>query len=260
MLESIISLVQQVGHFQMQHFRQMSAQSTTEKSPKELVSFVDVESEKQLISGLQQLTPNFGFYGEESGKSGNSDHYWIIDPLDGTTNYLSGLAQFSISVACVENGLITYGVVYQPATGDLFYAKRGHGFYHNGKRISPSQLPQSLAEALVGTGFPYRSPDCTEPFLNTVRGMLQASRGIRRMGSAALDLCYLGANYLQAFWETDLQPYDVAAALLFLEEQHYPVLNEHGTQYQIGCDRLLISAPPSIVTPFKNMVLANYQF
>ena len=217
LLEKVISLVKEVGEFQMKHFRSEQTGFGEEKIEKEFVSFVDVESEKMLRTSLLSFLPESGFYGEET-QADRKPTEWIVDPIDGTTNYLSGLAQFSISVALYKNGQPMLGVVYQPATGDLFSAIKSKGLYHNGKRCRKVDQNLTIENALIGTGFPYRSKDMQKNFFACAQEVLNKSRGIRRMGSAALDLSYLAAGYIQGFWESDLQPYDVAAALLFLEE------------------------------------------
>lgn len=249
LLEKVISLVKEVGLFQMKHFRSEKTGFGEEKLQKEFVSFVDIESEKLLKASLCSILPGSGFFGEETDAERKPTE-WIVDPIDGTTNYLSGLPQFAISIALYKNGQPEMGVVYQPATGDLFSSIRGQGLYHNNKPCRPNAPLMDMQDAVIGTGFPYRSQDLYAPFFQCIRELLPKCRGIRRMGSAALDLAYLAAGYLQAFWETDLQPYDYAAGLLFLQESQM--------QYKIVNDRLLIASFPSIFATFYKTLNLSY--
>lgn len=235
--------VQQVATYQMENFRKLPPGSGTTKIAREYVSEVDLTSERMLIDGLAKLLPEAGFHGEESGRKGQFPCRWIIDPLDGTTNYLSGLEQFSISVALYNENRCELGVVLRPASQEIFSASRGHGLLHNGVTAKPLMTDLPLSAALIGTGFPYRSPDLATPFFTCAREVLYASRGLRRFGSAALDLCYVATGQLQGFWESDLQPYDVAAGLLFLEESGCLTSNEKGLPYRLEEDRVLVCAP-----------------
>jgi len=159
---------------------------------------------------------------------------------------LSGLDQFSISVALVDQGLPVLGVVYKPVTSEWFTATQGTGFQHNNQIPAVIPFNLQLSQALIGTGFPYRSPDLAGSFFPASESILYASRGIRRFGSAALDLSYLAAGYLQGFWESDLQPYDVAAALLFLQLRGCLVTNERGSKFDMFNDRILVAGWPSV--------------
>lgn len=216
------------------------------KALRETVSFVDVESERMLREGLNLLIEEAGFYGEESGRSGNQDLTWIVDPLDGTTNYLSGLDHFSISIALVENENTILGVIHKPFTGEVYSSVSKQGVFYNGKPSQPFQLEMPASDALFMTGFPYRSPDVAEQFFKTAPEVLQLGRGIRRSGSAALDLANLGLGHIQGFWETDLQPYDVAAGVLMMLENGIVVTNQKGDPYNMFNDRILVAAFPKV--------------
>lgn len=157
LLDLVIQLARQTGHYQLSRFRSLPAGGGDEKIAREFVSEVDLNSEHQLLTGLQQLLPDAGYFGEETGSAGNDKLRWVVDPLDGTTNFLSGLDQFCISIALEIDGRSELGVVLRPASGECFSALRGHGLQHNGRKCLPAaDLP--LQRALVGTGFPYRSP------------------------------------------------------------------------------------------------------
>lgn len=258
LLTAVIDLARQVGAYQLSRFRTLSPGSGDEKQEREFVSAVDIDSEKMLIGGLQKLVPEAGFYGEETGIQGNDELRWVIDPIDGTTNFLSGLDQFCISIALEKEQRSELGVIWRPASAECFSAIRGQGLFLNGTPCRhASELP--FKQALIGTGFPYRSADLAEPFFSCAQDVLYRCRGIRRFGSAALDLCYVAAGFLQGFWESDLQPYDVAAALLFLEESGCVMTNEQGRLYSPYRDRLLICGFPSVHNELLPLVSQHYQ-
>lgn len=256
LLSAVIELVSRVGEFQNQHFRSPDLQGH-EKMARELVSNVDLQSEEQLKEGLLKLLPEAGFYGEESGESGSESLRWIVDPLDGTTNFLSGLDQYSISVALEQDQRPLLGVVYRPQSQECFSALRGQGLRHNGD-LCPALGTNKLRHALIGTGFPYRSPDLAAHFFACSPDVLYRCRGLRRFASAALDLSYVAAGFLQGFWESDLQPYDVAAALLFLEENGCCSTNQRGELFNVYRDRLLVCAPPGVHAELLECVAKHY--
>ena len=257
-LQAVITATQEVATFQMKHFRSMPAGSHDSKDVREMVSFVDVESEKILLKQLTPLIPEAGTYGEETGKSGNQALTWVIDPLDGTTNYLSGLDTFSISVALVENGTTTLGVIHKPASGEIFASTKGNGVTHNGTILPPVSTTLTPQEALYVTGFPYRSPDLTDAFYPCAHEVLTTGRGLRRFASAALDVANLSAGWIQGYWESDLQPYDIAAGMLFMEETGVIVTNHHGTPYNMFNDRLMVAALPNVHTTFLKTIQNHY--
>ncbi len=244
-LDQVVAIVKEVGAFQLLHFRKNLKGSGEEKVTNEYVSFVDIESEKKLRAKLIPLVPGSGFYGEET-EVARADVEWIVDPIDGTTNYLSGLSLFTISVALYKNGKAQLAVVYQPTTGDLYSSIRSEGLYFNTEKYPKVSATLELQEALVGSGFPYRSKDLQDSFFPACRKVLNSCRGIRRMGSAALDLSSLSAGFIQGFWESDLQPYDIASALLFLEETGVKVTNQFGKPYNIEKDRILVAGFPTV--------------
>ena len=245
-LDTGIEIIRKVGAFQLGHFRKMPEGASDMKAVRETVSFVDVESEKMLAEGLLPLVPEAGFYGEESGKKGSQELVWIVDPLDGTTNYLSGLDHFSISVALVKDGVPVLGIVHKPFSGEIFSCVRGKGVAYNGEVRRPSHPDADVSEALFCTGFPYRSPDIADQFFTAAAGILSLGRGIRRSGSAALDIAHLAMGWYQGFWETDLQPYDVAAGLLMMEENGLVATNERGEAFNMFTDRLLVAGLPNV--------------
>ncbi|SHJ42715.1 myo-inositol-1(or 4)-monophosphatase [Malonomonas rubra DSM 5091] len=257
LLKHVRKLVTEVGAYQLSRFRSLPPGGGEEKSAREFVSEVDRHSEDLLLKGLGNLLPEAGFYGEETGISGSSKLRWVIDPLDGTSNFLSGLDQFCISVALEVEGQTELGVVLRPASKECFTALRGQGLFRNDHRC-PQVTDLPLQQALIGTGFPFRSRDLSAEFFACAEEVLYASRGLRRFGAAALDLSYVAAGFLQGFWESDLEPYDVAAALIFLRESGCIVTNRSGKEYSPYRDRLLVCGPPQIHASLVALVKDHY--
>lgn len=255
----IVEVCKQVASFQLEHFRNFSELEVSMKAQKETVSFVDVESEKILSTRLSQILPAAGFYGEESGKSGNQELVWIVDPLDGTTNYLSGLDHFSISVALVKHGVPEVGVVFKPYSGEWIAAERGNGIIFNGENYSNRFNNTKTEESLYSTGFPYRSADLNDAFFDCVNNVLRLGRGVRRSGSAALDLAYLGLGWFGGFWESDLMPYDVAGAMCIMAEAGVKVTNHKGEAYDMFSDRICVAAQENVHAELLKVVSSSYQ-
>ena len=257
LLEQVKLSQEKVGQYQLEFFRQAPPGGGNEKERREFVSEIDVNSEMELKKHLEILIPQCGFLGEETGGSGSVANYWVVDPLDGTTNYLSGIDQFSISIALVVQGEPVLGSIYRPASNEFFCALRGQGAWHKQKKLK-KQGPYPLKSALIGTGFPYRSPQLQDNFFGCAKEVLNVSRGIRRFGSAALDISYVAGGYLQGFWETDLKPYDVGAALVLLEETgcFYSAFGQ--SRYDFLQDRSLVVGPPGVYGELKAIVDKHY--
>lgn len=194
-----------------------------EKEKNDFVTNIDKAAEEEIIFQIQKAWPEHNICGEESGlisgKGGQSDTTWYIDPLDGTTNFVRGIPHFSISIACVQNGRIEHAVIYDPIRREEFTASRGRGASVNGVRIRVSDR-HTFSGSLIGAGVPYRSSQ--KPFVDGYMRCLEHfavnGSGIRRGGSAALDLAYVAAGRLDAFWEYGLKPWDVAAGMLLVQE------------------------------------------
>jgi len=190
------------------------------KGPNDFVSEVDRAAEAAIIEILLQAYPDHGILAEESGNShGNrtSEFQWIIDPLDGTTNFLHGLPIYAVSIGLAHRDVVQQAVVYDPARNDLFFASRGRGAFLNDRRLRVSKRI-NLSDALVGTGFPFRRGDDFERYLQMMQSVMQRCAGVRRPGAAALDLCYVAAGWYDGFFETGLNPWDVAAGSLMVTE------------------------------------------
>jgi myo-inositol-1(or 4)-monophosphatase len=190
------------------------------KGPNDYVSEVDRAAEQAIIDTLLESYPDHGILAEESGRErGNraSEFVWIIDPLDGTTNFLHGLPVYAVSIALAHRGHVQQAVVYDPTRNDLFYASRGRGAFCNDRRLRVSKRTK-LADSLIGTGFPFRKGDNFKRYLKMFEEVMQHCAGLRRPGAAALDLCYVAAGYYDGFFETGLSPWDVAAGSLIVTE------------------------------------------
>jgi myo-inositol-1(or 4)-monophosphatase len=189
------------------------------KAQNDFVTEVDKQAEQEIISVIRKAFPDHSIKAEESGESsGNqSDCQWIIDPLDGTTNFLHGFPQFAVSIALKEKGRLTQAVVYNPVSQELFTATRGEGALLNNHRLRVSKR-KSLDGALLGTGFPFRQQEHLDVYLETFKALFPMTAGIRRPGSAALDLAYVAAGRLDGFWEIGLSEWDMAAGALLVHE------------------------------------------
>jgi myo-inositol-1(or 4)-monophosphatase len=193
----------------------------TEKNPNDFVTEVDQAAEQAIIEVLKTAYPDHAILAEESGASANlhdeNENVWIIDPLDGTTNFIHGFPQYCVSIALQQRGQITQAVVYDPTRNDLFTATKGAGAYLNEKRIRVTKRDK-IADALIGTGFPYRATDNIDEYMKMFKIMTQSCAGLRRPGSAALDLAYVACGRLDGFFEKGLQPWDMAAGSLLITE------------------------------------------
>lgn len=190
------------------------------KGPNDFVSEVDQMAEQAIIDILLEAYPGHGILAEESGRAHgakNSEFTWIIDPLDGTTNFLHGFPVYAVSIALAHRGSVQQAVVYDPTRNDLFYASRGRGAFLNDRRLRVSKRTR-LSDSLVGTGFPFRKGDNFKRYVKMFEEVMQGCAGVRRPGAAALDLCYVAAGFYDGFFETGLNPWDVAAGSLMITE------------------------------------------
>ncbi|ARU31759.1 inositol monophosphatase [Sulfuriferula sp. AH1] len=212
------------------------------KQHNDFVTEVDRAAEAAIIDVLLDAYPNHAILAEESGQQGDSEYQWIIDPLDGTTNFLHGFPQYCISIALVHKGQLDQAVVYDPSRNDLFTASRGQGAYLNERRIRVSKRIK-LADALVGTGFPYRDFTHLDAYMGMLRDMLQKTAGVRRPGSAALDLAYVAAGRLDGFWEIGLSKWDIAAGCLLVKEAGGLVGDFQGDDSYIDSGNIIAGNP-----------------
>ena len=197
--------------------RRQDNYQVSEKSPKDYVSSVDHEAERIIMEVIQKAYPDHAILAEESGSHGEGDFQWIIDPLDGSTNFMHGFPCYSVSIAVRHNGRLEHGVIYDPNLDELFTASRGGGAKMNNRRIRVAQK-ENLQGALLATGFPFLANQNIDEYMGTLRALIEQTSGIRRCGSAALDLAYLAAGRVDGFWEFNLRLWDIAAGVLLVQE------------------------------------------
>lgn len=211
-------IVQEVGGYIRKEARSFSATDIEVKGLHDLVSYVDKEAERRLVQGLSVLLPEAGFITEEQTVSQEEGQYtWIIDPLDGTTNFMHGIPVYSISVALRKGSELVLGIVYAVEQSECFLAWKGGGCFLNGQlvRVSPQA---EMDAALLATGFPFRKFNHLQAYTALFQELMQTSRGIRRLGSAAIDLAYVACGRFDAFFEYNLQDYDIAAGIVLIRE------------------------------------------
>jgi myo-inositol-1(or 4)-monophosphatase len=192
------------------------------KRANDFVTQVDRAAEQAVVEIVRKAYPDHAILAEESGSlagatSGRSEYRWIVDPLDGTTNFIHGFPQYCVSVAIEHRGTLSHAVVFDPSRNELFTASRGHGAFMNDRRLRVSRR-ERLGDALVGTGFPYRELGRLPLYMRQLEAMMTRSAGVRRAGAAALDLAYVAAGRLDAFWEIGLSEWDMAAGALLITE------------------------------------------
>jgi myo-inositol-1(or 4)-monophosphatase len=219
------------------YFGRISA--IAKKSATDLVTDADTESEKQIIATIRRSFPDHAILAEESGRTdGDSEHIWLIDPLDGTTNFAHCVPIYAVSIALAVRRQIVLGVVLNPAGGELFVALQGQGAQLNTRAIGVSQVAD-VSESLLATGFPYDFRDLVEPVMTRLRTCTAASQGVRRIGSAALDLCYVACGRFEGFWEQRLKPWDTAAGYLIASEAGATVTNFQNQPYSLDHQDIL---------------------
>jgi len=206
------------GDVVLRYHNQINLLTIENKSENDFVSEVDKAAEKAIINEIKKAFPEHSILGEETGEIlGDSSYQWVIDPLDGTTNYLHGFPQYAISIALFEKKILSHGVVYDPFKEELFTASKGEGAYLNNERMRVTST-NGLQNTLIGTGFPFRHPQHLDCYLKTFKAIHPHVSGIRRAGSAALDLAYLAAGRLDGFWEIGLNIWDISAGALLVKE------------------------------------------
>lgn len=225
------------GRILNDHFGHLT--QVDKKGDIDLVTAADLASEKAVLAVIREAFPEHALLAEESGASAtDSDFTWIVDPLDGTTNFVHGLPIFAVSIACRHMKEIVLGVVFNPVSGELFCAVRGQGATLNERRITVSQT-SALRESLLVTGFPYDLNGKSHALLKRFHNCMMASRGIRRLGSAALDLCCIACGRFDGFWEESLKPWDTAAGVLIATEAGGAVSDFWGGVYRPGAETIL---------------------
>ncbi|MFW5661028.1 MAG: inositol monophosphatase family protein [Oceanicaulis sp.] len=200
-------------------FNEVEHLQVSKKGPADFVTAADVKAEQIVFEELSKARPGYGFLMEERGAVEGTDksHRWIVDPLDGTLNFMHAQPHFAVSIGLEREGELVAGVVYNPATDELFHAEKGRGCYVNDRRLRVSER-RSFQEAVIGTGTPFFGKSGHARFLKELHQIMPMCAGIRRYGSAALDLAWVAAGRLDGFWERDLKPWDIAAGIVLVRE------------------------------------------
>ena len=210
-------------------FGELGELQVSRKAPADFVSAADLKAEQTLFEALEKARPGYSFMGEERGLIEGTDktHTWIVDPLDGTTNFLHAIPHFAINIALEREGVVVAAVTYNPVTNELFWAEKGKGCFVNDKRLRVAGR-KHLDESVLGTGIPFLGHGQHARFLKELHQISQRVAGVRRFGAASLDLAYVAAGRLDGFWERDLKPWDMAAGVLLITEAGGKVTNAEG--------------------------------
>lgn len=242
MLNIAIRAARSAGDVIIRHIDRLDEITVNKKGHNDFVSEIDLKAEESIIKHINKAYPDHAILAEERGEVGKGDYQWIIDPLDGTTNFLHGLPQFSISIALKIRDKLEVGVVYDPLQQELFTAVRGNGAKLNDRRIRVSKQ-QDLQHALLGTGFPYREGQSVDEYLRILKPLMAQSAGMRRMGSAALDLAYVAAGRFEGFWENNLKIWDIAAGVLLIQESGGLVGEPNGKSDYLNSGNIVCGNP-----------------
>ncbi len=213
------------------------------KAQGEFLSESDLKAEKAVIECIRKVYPDHRIYAEESGKTvGDSPYQWVIDPLDGTTNYVKSIPHYSVSIALAYEDKPIVAVVYDPEHEELFQAEKGKGSFLNGNRLQVRE-PDEMTRTVLSTGFPYRSHTYIDEYMDVFKKILVKTAGIRRLGSAALDLSYIASGRFEGFWELLLKPYDFLAGVLILQEAGGVVTDFRGEERYLQSGNIVAGTP-----------------
>lgn len=245
MLTIAVKAARRAGSIINQASKNLDLLTVSKKSHSDYVSEVDGAAEAAIIKVLQAAYPGHAILAEESGQQGDHEHsgyQWIIDPLDGTTNFLHGFPKYSVSIALKHKGVLTHAVVYDPNLNELFTASRGGGAFLNDRRIRVSKRTK-LDDCLIGTGLPFRDLTHIDAYFAMLKDLVPRIAGIRRPGSAALDLAYVACGRYDGFWEIGLAPWDMAAGCLLITEAGGLVGDLEGNETQLQSGQIVAGNP-----------------
>lgn len=243
MVNIAIRAARRAGEVMIRQLNQLEKLEVVEKSANDFVSGVDQAAESAIIEVIRDHYPDHAILAEESGAQGEHETQWIIDPLDGTTNYLHGFPVFSVSIAVAHGHELQHAVVYDPLRQEIFSASRGEGAQLDGRRIRVSKQ-QRLRGSLIATGFPYRLAESrVDIYLKMLRAVMLGTAGVRRPGSAALDLCYLAAGRVDGFWELGLSKWDIAAGALIIREAGGRISDFRGSDAYLDTGNVVAGTP-----------------
>ena len=256
--KQVANLSRAVGAYIKNEMKNLHSDDIQLKGIHDFVTYVDKNSEKRLVAELGKILPEAGFIAEEDPTRKKQGRYnWVIDPLDGTTNFVHGVPVFSISIALIDKNHILSGVIFEINQHECFYAWKGGGAYMNGHEIEVSAAG-SLEESLVATGFPYTDFSRLEAYSDVFRHLMQNTHGLRRLGSAAVDLAYVGCGRFDAFYEYGLNSWDVAAGAILVEEAGGLVTDfSGGDNFLMG--REILAANPAVHEPFLKLIREKFE-
>lgn len=251
--EQVIELTEKVGSFILAEKNNIKEKNIETKGLHDFVTYVDKSSEEQLVKKLSEILPEAGFIAEEGTATKKGEKYnWIIDPLDGTTNFIHGITPFAISIALMVDNKIILGIVHELGLNECFYAWENSPAFLNGKEIKVSSN-KTIEGSLIATGFPYYDYERIIPFMETLEYFMQNSRGVRRLGSAATDLVYVACGRFEAFYEYSLSPWDVAAGAFIVQQAGGKVCDFNGKdEYIFGKE--IIASNKLVFSEFLNIV------
>ena len=254
----VIDLSKTVGEFIRGEKEKISSDVIENKGIHDFVTYVDKTAEQKLIDGLRKIIPNSGFIAEENTADYQGEEYkWIVDPLDGTTNFIHGLTPFAISIALQKDDITIAGIIYEIGLDECFYAYKNSGAFLNGKQIYVSKA-NKVKDSLIATGFPYYDYSRLDNFMKSLTHFIQNSHGVRRLGSAATDLAYVACGRLEAFYEYSLSPWDVAAGAFIVQEAGGKVCDFSGNgNYIYGKE--IIASNPYVYDEFVGIVTEAYK-
>jgi len=240
------------GDVVRQELHKVASIPVMRKARHDYVSEVDKASEQQIVREIKRYHPDHAFLGEEGGAQGESDHVWIIDPLDGTSNYLHGMPHFAISIALQVKGRTQHAVVYDPMRDEMFSASRGSGAHLNNTRIRVSDRP-TLETAIIATAFPFRQRGSMSTYTGIFSDVFKKVEDIRRYGAASLDLAWVAAGRMDAYFELGLKPWDVAAGALLVREAGGVVSDFDGSD-AVEESHSVLAAPYKLMTPLRQII------
>jgi myo-inositol-1(or 4)-monophosphatase len=255
MLTIAVKAARRAGAIINRAAQDIDALTVSTKRHNDFVTEVDQAAEQAVIQILLKAFPDHAILAEESGTQGKSDYVWIIDPLDGTTNFIHGFPQYCVSIGLRHKGTVTQAVIYDPGRNELYTATRGHGAYLNDRRMRVSKRRQ-LDDALLGTGFPFREIGHVSEYLPVLGKLMAQTAGVRRAGAAALDLAYVAAGRLDGFWEKGLAPWDMAAGSLMIQEAGGLVSDFEGDGNYLDKGEI-VAGTPKVFAPLLQIVGAH---
>jgi myo-inositol-1(or 4)-monophosphatase len=252
LLNIAVRAARRAGEVIIRSLNRLESLTVTAKGRNDFVTEVDHAAEAEIIAIIRRHYPQHAFLAEESGSTGEHETVWIIDPLDGTTNFLHGFPVFAVSIACQTKGRLEHAVIYDPMRGELFTASRGAGAHLENHRMRVSKA-RGIDGSLIATGFPYRANTrYLDSYLSMLRAVTEQAAGVRRPGSAALDLAYVAAGRVDGFWEIGLAPWDTAAGTLLIQEAGGRIGTLTGGEYKQGGH--IVAGTPRVYTALLELL------